>query len=209
MFIPTVPSYIYSANESGVYVNLFIASDYKGENLNISMKTDFPYNGRVALEITPKTNKEQKLFVRIPKWQSEEVAVLVNGREEAKGAPGSYVEISRVWNKGDKVEFEFNLSPRLIKYTGFDQPKDNTDRYVMLCGPLMMALTNVQKEEVLPLRNRLTIEPTIPRIKMSPEQVLASLKEEAPMHFSVDRFRFVPYYAIDKEYFTCYPIIEE
>ncbi len=209
MFIPTVPSYIYSANESGVYVNLFIASEYKGENMDINMVTDFPYNGKVTLGITPKTKEEKALRIRIPKWQTSDVTVYINDKEEAVGKAGSYVEILRVWQEGDTVSFEFDLAPRLIKYTGHDQPKDNTDRYAMLCGPMMMALTGVEKEEVLPLRNRLTIEPTIPRIKMSPEQLLASLKEESPMHFSVDRFKFVPYYAIDKEYFTCYPIIEE
>ena len=117
--------------------------------------------------------------------------------------------MKRVWQNNDTLAFAFDLSPRLIKYTGDDQPRDNSDRYAMLCGPMLMALTQVRKEEVLPLRNRLTIEPTIPRINMSPEQMLESLKEESPMHYSVDRFKFVPYYAIDKEYFTCYPIIEE
>ena len=188
---------------------MFIASDYKGENMDINMVTDFPYDGKVTLGITPKTKEEKALRIRIPKWQTSDVTVYINGKEEAVGKAGSYVEIKRTWQEGDKVSFEFDLSPRLIKYTGHDQPKDNTDRYAMLCGPMMMALTGVQKEEVLPLRNRLTIEPTIPRIKMSPEELLKNLKEDAPMHFSVDRFIFVPYYAIDKEYFTCYPIIEE
>ncbi len=209
MFIPTIPSYIYSADEEGVFVNLFIASQYKGSNMDITMNTEFPYSGKVQLVISPKEKVQKVLRIRIPQWQTDEVSIKINGKEELKAKAGSYAVINRIWNEGDKVEFEFDLSPRLIKYTGFDQPKDNSDRYVMLCGPMMMALTNVNKEEVLPLRNRLTIEPTIPRIKMSPKQVLASLKEEAPMHFSVDRFKFVPYYAIDKEYFTCYPIIEE
>lgn len=209
MFIPTVPSYIYSADEQGVFVNLYIASDYTGDNMDISLKTDFPYSGRVELAVTPKSAEEKTLRIRIPEWQTKAVDILINGEKQAEGKPGSYCELKRVWQEQDILAFEFDVSPRLIKYTGDDQPRDNSDRYAMLCGPMLMALTQVEREEVLPLRNRLTIEPTIPRINMSPEKMLQSLQEESPMHYSVDRFKFVPYYAIDKEYFTCYPIIEE
>jgi len=209
MFIPTIPGYLYSADEAGVYVNLFIASEYEGKNLCIVQKTEFPYDGTISLQVKGKTQKEQTLRIRIPSWQKASVEIQLNGQTVTTGQPGSYAEITRVWGEKDAVSFTLDLSPRFVQYTGFDQPGDNTDRYVMLCGPTMMALTGVEKEEVLPLRNRLTIEPTIPRIYKKPEDVLKEMKEESPLHFALDRFRFVPYYALDKEYFTCYPIIEE
>ncbi len=179
MFIPTVPSYIYSADEQGVFVNLYIASDYTGDNMDISMKTDFPYSGRVELAVTPKSAEEKTLRIRIPEWQTKAVDILINGEKQAEGKPGSYCDLKRVWQEQDILTFEFDVSPRLIKYTGDDQPRDNSDRYAMLCGPMLMALTQVEREEVLPLRNRLTIEPTIPRINMSPEKCSRACRRKA------------------------------
>ena len=210
MFIPTVPQYICTYTSDSTYVNLPIASSHTKGLVSLDIVTDFPYDNKVKLNITRGwKNTNYIIRVRIPSWNEGEVTVKLNGNEYAKGTPGSYVSIRREWQTGDTVEYEFNFSPRLIKYTGHDQPKDNSDRYALMAGPILMALTGVDKNEVLPLRNRLTIEQTIPRIDASPEEFLKELKEIEPLKYTWGRYTFVPYYSIDKEYFTCYPIIEK
>lgn len=208
MFIPTIPQYICTYGENETFLNLPIASSNKNGQLHFDIVTGFPYDKKVDINIAKGTDKPYTLNIRIPKWVEGRVVVTVNN-EVFEGRAGEYLPITRQWLKGDQVSFSLTCSPRLIKYTGHDQPKDNSDRYALMVGPMLMALTGVESKEVLPLRNRLTIEPTIPRIDASPEEFLANLKEVAPLKYTYGRFTFVPYYTLDKEYFTCYPIIQK
>ena len=73
---------IFSKRENGIAVNLITDGEAKIGNSKVSVKTNYPFDGKVEIKLTSK--EKLPLFVRIPDWA---VNATVNG-EPAK--PGEY-----------------------------------------------------------------------------------------------------------------------
>ena len=78
---------------------------------------------------------------------------------------------------------------RVYLLAAADEANDN--------GPILMAVMGGQQEAVL---------------AMHPEQLIAKLRPKAgsPLHFTIagnDRYEFLPYWQVQNEVFTCFPII--
>jgi len=66
-----IPTWTYVKDDDGVYINLFIGSTIKVENVagtNVSMvqKTNYPWEEKVSLTVNPEESKEFTVYVRVP-----------------------------------------------------------------------------------------------------------------------------------------------
>ena len=66
---------------------------------------------RIAVEEAPAG--EMALMLRIPGW-AEGATVRINGTAAAV-KPGTYAELRRAWRKGDVVELDLPMTPRLME----------------------------------------------------------------------------------------------
>jgi len=135
-FIPSVPGYVYAVKDRAVYVNLFMGNDSElkvdGKRLRIRQTTRYPFDGNVRLEISPRGKQQLALKIRIPGWARGEVVpsdlytfadkrqtgytVTLNGvKVEGATMENGYLTISRVWKKGDVVELDFDMQPRMVR----------------------------------------------------------------------------------------------
>lgn len=134
-FIPSLPGYVYAVHDKDVYVNLFMSntSDLKvnGKSLQLAQSTEYPWNGDIRLNVTPKGKQDFTLKIRIPGWVRGEVvpsdlytfsdgkqlgySIKVNGEAVDSGLEKGYFSISRQWKKGDVVEVHFDMEPRTVK----------------------------------------------------------------------------------------------
>ncbi|MHB1295806.1 MAG: beta-L-arabinofuranosidase domain-containing protein [Anaerolineae bacterium] len=196
-FIGRLPQFIYSLAEDGLYVNLFAPSRITwtqgGRKLTLTTETAFPYACQVALTVATPAPEALKLRVRMPAWTSGDVPIRVNGEVVTTGQPGSYVCLDRTWANNDRVTFDLPIALRLVKYTGLDQDA-RYDRYALTYGPLLMALVG---------GSDLAIAPDDLTGRLSPIA-------KSPLHLAIDGYpagRFMPYWQIQEEDFTCFPTL--
>jgi DUF1680 family protein len=200
----SLPEYIYSIAGDGLYVNLFepssIAWEIGGRKAGLRMTTRFPFDPAVALRISVPRPTAIKLRVRAPAWTAAEMPILVNGKQAAVGAPGSYQSLDRTWADGDTVAFVLPMDFRATRYTGFDKIAGH-QRYALEYGPILLAAVGPLGPQV-PIR--VAHDPAEPKKWLTP---IAG----KPLHFVVDgdsQHRFVPYLNVDGQTFTCFPVIE-
>jgi DUF1680 family protein len=165
-FIPSVPGYVYAQKDEKLYVNLFMQSESKltiqKNPVHITQKTDYPWNGDVTMELTPKKAKAFTLMIRIPGWaknqpvpsdlysyvnpQTEPVKLMVNGVETpyAIGADG-YIALNRKWKKGDKVSISFPMSVKRVK--AHELVEDDLGKVSLERGPIVYCLEWPDNEE--------------------------------------------------------------
>ena len=127
---------IYSHHGPDLYVNLFIAStlDWPEQGLRLRQQTRFPESGRVRLSLRLERPLESTLRIRRPFWATGEMTLRVNGQpQEVSAKPGSYIELRRTWQDGDRVAIELPMSLRI------EAMPDNPDRIAILYGPLVLA----------------------------------------------------------------------
>jgi DUF1680 family protein len=127
---------IYFHDENSLYVNLFVASEleWKGRGVRLKQETSFPKEPRTRLTITSTPKDKWTMRLRVPAWTTEEARVLVNGRVmEVAPQPGTYVNLTRMWKAGDRVELEMPM--RLTREVLGDDPS----LQAFLYGPVVLA----------------------------------------------------------------------
>lgn len=133
-FIPSLPGYIYAVKDNDVYVNLFMSNtadlDVKGKEVVISQSTNYPWNGKVGITVDKNKAGKFAMKIRIPGWVRNQVVpsdlysyddgkrlgytVKVNGQPVTATLEKGYFTIDRNWKKGDKVEVDFEMEPRVV-----------------------------------------------------------------------------------------------
>lgn len=131
-----LPGLIYAQENNAVYVNLFVGSRTSltlgRQEVSLRQTTRYPWEGSVAIEVTPARPAQFDLFVRIPSWSQpdEEQGGLYHNRSHGQVKPVSlsingkpldkldmergYARIRRNWQAGDLVEVTFDMSVRQV-----------------------------------------------------------------------------------------------
>ncbi len=139
----SLPGYLYSTTQHGLYVNFYHSSemDWKLQNgtpLRLLQKTGYPFESRVAIELQPAQPAQFTLYLRVPAW-SRSTQVKVNGANwPATVSAGQYLALSRRWNPGDSVELNLDLTPRLTAAN--TRVYENTGKLAVERGPLVYCL---------------------------------------------------------------------
>lgn len=170
-FMSAVPGYIYSYQGDKIFVNLFIGSETTitlGKStknaVQLKQETRYPWEGTVTLSVTPVESSKFTLNVRIPGWSrsvenpyglylstvTEPVTLKVNEEDIPIKIVNGYAQITREWNKGDKVEVSLPMQPRLI--TACDSVKDLKGLAAVASGPFVYALEACDNENLSDLK---------------------------------------------------------
>ena len=127
---------IYYHNDQELYVVQFIASElnWKDKGLVVRQQTGYPEQQGTTLLFECNEPVELTLKLRYPGWADQAMQVLLNGQvQTVEGKPGSFIEIQRRWEHGDKLEMTIPFSMKAVPIP------DNPDRIALKYGPLILA----------------------------------------------------------------------
>lgn len=156
-FVASVPNYVYATQAGDIYVNLYAQGDAELTTANGKVKmvqtTDYPWDGKVAIEVNPETEGQFAVRLRIPGWLKDAPAnndlytyinkvkkytLKVNGSAVKAAEGDGYATIARTWKAGDVIEIDLPMEVRQIKandYVEVDRGKLAIER-----GPIMFCL---------------------------------------------------------------------
>ena len=135
-------TYAYSVSPSAVWANLYGACELNAfvpdcGRVKLIQKTDYPWNGRIALEVAEAPSNPFALKLRIPGW-CEGATFRINGGETQPAARGNYAGIERVWKAGDRVELDLPMPVRLLEAN--PQVEENRGQVAVARGPVVYCL---------------------------------------------------------------------
>ena len=143
-FIPSLPGYVYAVKDNNVYVNLFLSNkstlNVGKKKVELSQQTNYPWDGDITINIDKTNAGIFTMKIRIPGWLKGSVVpapsqlyeytdgkrfnytVTVNGKAvesmvpaNAEQFPDGYLNITRKWKKGDKIQLHFDMEPRIVR----------------------------------------------------------------------------------------------
>lgn len=126
---------IYFHDQTGLYVNQFIASklDWAERGIAVEQTTRFPEEGKTTLTLRAAPGEEWPLHLRIPGW-TKAPRVHVNGKpHQGAVTPGRYLTIKRVWKAGDRITLDL---PMPLHSEGF---ADRPEVQAVMVGPIVLA----------------------------------------------------------------------
>ena len=127
---------LYYEDGQRLWVNLYASSiaQWEAAGVKLEMQTTFPEGDAATLTFDLRTPRAFTLALRRPSWAGGGFSVRVNEQAVTNlSGPGSYVEITRTWRSGDRVELTLPKTVRLERLS------DNPKKAVVLWGPLVLA----------------------------------------------------------------------
>jgi len=163
-FVPSIPGYIYAWQDQVLYVNLFVESQATiniRENLvKVAQQTNYPWDGKVQMIITPEQAAEFVVHVRIPGWarnepvpsdlysflqlREEKVTLKVNSESLALDLEKGFARIQRRWEKGDVIELDLPMLVRRV--IAHEKVEGNLGKVALQRGPLVYCLEGIDNE---------------------------------------------------------------
>jgi uncharacterized protein len=116
MALEELPSLAYTASADGVRVNLLGASEATLQMpdvgaVRLEQRTGYPFDGEVAIRVTPDRAATFRIEVRIPQWAAG-ASIRVNGAGVEAAPPGAYFPIQREWRKDDAITLSLPMQPQ-------------------------------------------------------------------------------------------------
>jgi hypothetical protein len=163
-FLPSLAGYLYAHDGTNIYVNLYVGSqatiDLPTGAIAITQTTNYPWDGKITLTVTPSTQQSFTLFLRIPGWARQEPVpsdlyhyldthdttptLTVNGTPVAIELERGYARITRLWQAGDQVQLELPMPMRRVG----SHPKlaTNAGRVAVERGPVLYCVEETDNE---------------------------------------------------------------
>ncbi len=155
-----IPTWTYVKSPDGIFVNLFIGSTIRVENVagtNVVMvqDTDYPWDGRVSITVHPEEAKEFTVYIRVPDRTTSALytpepqvmglkSLAVNGEVLDSEPELGYLPVTRTWEAGDRIEFELPMEVQII--TADERIEDDRGKVALRYGPLIYAVESVDQD---------------------------------------------------------------
>ncbi|UOQ86478.1 glycoside hydrolase family 127 protein [Gracilibacillus salinarum] len=139
--LASLGEYIYSTNDSGIFVHLYIGGDTSfemdGQHIRLEQTSAYPWDGKVTFTISTDSATAFSLSPRIPGWCSN-AKIVVNGKEEKVSVSKGYACITREWQDGDTVELLFEMPVEVVR--AHPDVRNNAGKVVLQRGPVIYCL---------------------------------------------------------------------
>jgi len=148
--IALVGHYAATVGDGGVQLHQYMAStvdtrSVDGPGAVLSVRTDYPWGGEVAIEVVETGGEPWPLSLRVPQWSPTPV-VKVNGVEVTDAvAEDGYLTVRGAWQSGDVVSLSLGLEPRLTA----PNPRVDAIRGSVCVerGPLVYAVESIDQQD--------------------------------------------------------------
>jgi DUF1680 family protein len=112
--LATLGEYVASHDTDGVQLHQYIAATVQPRpDIRLRLVTDYPWSGSVAVHVEDTPAEAWTLQLRNPAW-SRTTRTRINGSDvAAPRQPNGYLPLRREWRRGDCVELDLDVSPRL------------------------------------------------------------------------------------------------
>ncbi len=143
--IAEVSQYAYSLSGEGVYFNLYggttLDTKFKNGNLKLRQTTDYPWDGKITIQIAEAPADPFGLFLRIPGWCTS-ARLTLNGKVQTlELTPGTYARLQKNFKAGDVVELELPMPVQLIESNPLVEETRN--QVAVKRGPVVYCLESI------------------------------------------------------------------
>jgi hypothetical protein len=144
--------YIYSRGENELYVHLYVGGSavpgIGGKEMRLSQQTDYPWDGKIRLQIDLDDPTEFMLALRIPSWcRAPEISINGENLLISSVLQNGYAKLQRVWQPGDLIELDLPMQVERVQ--AHPTVRANCGRAALQRGPLAYCLEEIDNGQNL------------------------------------------------------------
>jgi DUF1680 family protein len=146
--LASLPGYFYSTSKTGLWVHLFDNGNLNwkledGTPIKVVQSTRYPWEGKLELTVSPTTAKEFTLYLRKPSWSPNMRVIVAGSPVSSPKMEKGYIALKRTWKPGDKVEVQFDMTPR--KTAANPLVRENIGKVAVERGPLVYCMEGIDQ----------------------------------------------------------------
>ena len=126
--------------DKGIKISIYESATIGYKNAKITLKTDYPFDEKILLNIDEADGSEFEITLRIPTWSCE-YSLSVNGKKLDTPLTNGAVTLKLAWRKGDTVELMLDMPFIYHPSEKFDPSV--SDRFAITRGPVVYAAESV------------------------------------------------------------------
>ena len=115
-FLATFPDLVASVDADGLQLHQFatgsVEASVAGATVGLAVTTDYPWDGRIDVDITASSERPWTLSIRVPGWCPRATLTLDGATLLAESAPG-YLTVRRTWQRGERLSLHLPMEPRI------------------------------------------------------------------------------------------------
>jgi uncharacterized protein len=150
--LASLGGYIYSQSMDDIVVHLYVQGeailDLHGEQIKLKQKTEYPWNGRISINLNLDTPDTFGVKLRIPEWcKSAQLKVNNEEIEIYANLEKGYVRIEREWKNNDLIELDLFMPIERI----YSNPnvRQNANHVAIQRGPIVYCLESIDNVDFL------------------------------------------------------------
>ncbi len=131
-----------------------------GNKVHIAETTNYPWDGKIDMQVDPAATGKFTIRVRIPGWAQQKpvpgdlyttadaklpVVLTINGKAYAYTMEKGYAVLNRTWQKGDKISLELPMRPQHV--FAHEKVSADTGRFAIQYGPVVYCLEGVDNKD--------------------------------------------------------------
>ncbi len=136
-FLPQIGSFLWSANEDGVKLNIPAASVYEADGRKITVRGDYPFGTEIEAEFG--TCAEFTFSMRVP--LNCTASFRLNGKKVSPVPEKGYVSFRRKWKKGDLLKVSLKMPVSVFR--AHPGVTFHAGHLALMRGPLVYALESI------------------------------------------------------------------
>ncbi len=167
-----LPSWTYPIGKNALYVNLYSGVDARlevdGTPVQMTQTTDYPWNGKVNIAVTPVRAKRFTIKLRVPRRNTSQLyaaspgcdgiaSLSINGVPVKAAPQKGYVSVTRTWKPGDKIEAVFPVQVQRVHPDSHIAALKG--RVALRYGPLIYNIESVDQDVESVLKNDSPLKP--------------------------------------------------
>jgi DUF1680 family protein len=157
--LASLQHYLATTDAEGLQVHQYATSDLDAGDGGpaVRIRTEYPWDGRIEVEVLDGPDGSWTLSLRVPGWCAEGRLAVAGGK--ATPVQPGYARVHRTWRPGDRLVLELPMAPRfLAPHPRIDAVRDSV---AIERGPLVYCVEAADMPDRIPVDD-LAVDPAEP-----------------------------------------------
>lgn len=150
---------LYFHNGSDLYVNMYLSStlNWGDKGFSLTQSANLPLSDKASFTINKAPASSVKIKFRAPSWvaENQNITITVNGAVIVAAKINGYIEVSRTWKAGDRIELTLPVEVKASRLP------DNQDAVAFTYGPVVLS-AGLGNEQMVSTGHLASAKATIP-----------------------------------------------
>lgn len=139
--LTSIGSYAYTLRDNTIFMHLYmggeISSNFSGKSVSFDIKTNYPWDESIDINLNIKEEADFEFALRIPEW-CRNYEIKVNEEKMNFSIIDGYAYINRKWKDADKINILFKMPVEIVRAN--INVREDMGKVAVMRGPVVYCL---------------------------------------------------------------------